>query len=85
MADPPGKSTGADRGSTTPAVWWKNPGFWEKVVGLLFTALAISLGAPFWFDMLNRVVSIRAAGRAPDEKPKSPQGQPKRAAEDTPK
>lgn len=57
---------------------------WVKLVGLLLTALAISLGAPFWFDLLNKVISVRAAGRAPDEKPKSPQGPPKRIAEETP-
>jgi hypothetical protein len=25
------------------------------------------LGAPFWFDVLNRFVSIRSAGKAPEE------------------
>lgn len=58
--------------------------FWTKVLGLLMTALAISLGAPFWFDLLNKVISIRAAGRSPEEKAKSPAGPPKRAAEHTP-
>jgi hypothetical protein len=62
-----------------------HPGpFWAKVLGLFLTAIAISLGAPFWFDLLNKVISIRAAGRAPNEKPKSPEGPPKRAAEHTP-
>jgi hypothetical protein len=75
--------------------WWygmrpyapfTHPGpFWAKVLGLLLTALAISLGAPFWFDLLNKVISIRAAGRSPEEKPKSPEGGPKRIAERTPK
>jgi hypothetical protein len=37
--------------------------FW----GWLLTAIAASLGAPFWFDMLNKVITIRAAGKAPDE------------------
>jgi len=27
----------------------------------------VSLGAPFWFDTLNRFMNIRNAGRAPDE------------------
>ncbi|MFN2397755.1 MAG: hypothetical protein ABR543_03770 [Gemmatimonadaceae bacterium] len=44
--------------------------------GLLLTAIAISLGAPFWFDVLNKFVNIRAAGRAPEEKPKSPEVKP---------
>ena len=58
---------------------------WVKLIGLLLTALAISLGAPFWFDLLNKVISIRAAGRSPEEKPKSPEGGPKRIAERAPK
>lgn len=43
----------------------------QAIPGWLLTAFAISLGAPFWFDMLNKVVSIRSSGRAPDEKPKA--------------
>jgi hypothetical protein len=41
-------------------------------LGWLVTMLAISLGAPFWFDILNKIVSIRSAGKAPEEKPKPP-------------
>jgi len=44
--------------------------------GILLTTLAVSLGAPFWFDLLNKVVTIRGAGRAPEEKPKSPEAAP---------
>lgn len=36
-----------------------------KIVGLLFTMIAVSLGAPFWFDLLNRLVNLRAVGNAP--------------------
>jgi len=43
----------------------------SKVLGLLLTAGAASLGAPFWFDMLNKVVSVRSAGKAPDQRSKS--------------
>lgn len=39
-----------------------------KLAGLLLTALAVSLGAPFWFDTLNKLVSIRAVGKSPNEK-----------------
>jgi hypothetical protein len=52
-----------------------------KALGLLMTALAISMGAPFWFDTLNKVISIRGAGRSPAERAKSPEGPAKRAAE----
>jgi hypothetical protein len=44
----------------------------QKALGLLATALAASLGAPFWFDILNMFMSVRAAGKAPEEKPKEP-------------
>lgn len=33
-----------------------------KLAGLIVSAGAISLGAPFWFDLLKRVVAIRAVG-----------------------
>jgi len=34
-------------------------------LGWLITALAISLGAPFWFDLLGTFTNIRAAGPTP--------------------
>ena len=42
-------------------------GFWLlfHAGGWLVTALAVSLGAPFWFDTLNRFINIRAAGPPP--------------------
>lgn len=44
--------------------------WWSAIFGWLLTGLAASMGAPFWFDMLNRFINIRAAGRSPDEDPK---------------
>lgn len=44
----------------------------QHCIGWLLTALAATLGAPFWFDTLNRIISIRATGKAPEEDPKSP-------------
>lgn len=40
------------------------------VPGWILTMIAVSLGAPFWFDILNRVMNIRAAGKSPAEPPK---------------
>jgi hypothetical protein len=37
-----------------------------KVLGWLVTGLAVSLGAPFWFDLLNRLVDLRGAGKRPE-------------------
>lgn len=36
-----------------------------KFMGLLISALAASLGAPFWFQLLNKVVDLRATGKQP--------------------
>jgi hypothetical protein len=33
--------------------------------GWILTMVALSLGAPFWFDMLNKVVNFRATGQRP--------------------
>lgn len=36
------------------------------LVGWLITALAGMLGAPFWFDLLNKLINIRNAGPKPE-------------------
>ncbi|HET9624755.1 MAG TPA: hypothetical protein VFP84_25485 [Kofleriaceae bacterium] len=36
-----------------------------KLAGCFMTALAVSLGAPFWFDLLGRLVNLRATGDKP--------------------
>ncbi|OYU98086.1 MAG: hypothetical protein CFE45_17860 [Burkholderiales bacterium PBB5] len=40
----------------------------HKLVGLLLSALAIALGAPFWFDLLKGLISVRAVGKSLTEK-----------------
>lgn len=43
-----------------------DPWFWPfKILGWLVMAFAISMGAPFWFDLLRKMVNIRAAGTVP--------------------
>lgn len=44
-------------------------GWLQILVGYLMTALAMALGAPFWFDVLNRLMVIRATVK-PHEKSK---------------
>jgi hypothetical protein len=39
----------------------------SKVLGFILTALAISMGAPFWFDLLKKLVNIRSSGSRPYE------------------
>jgi hypothetical protein len=38
-----------------------------KILGLSISALAVSLGAPFWFDVLSKITNIRAAGITPQQ------------------
>lgn len=38
----------------------------SKLLGLIVTVVALSLGAPFWFDTLSRLTNVRAAGNKPD-------------------
>lgn len=46
-----------------PALWWL-----LKFIGIILTTLAISQGAPFWFDLLQKAVNLRLSGDAPEEK-----------------
>lgn len=38
-----------------------------KALGWIITAIAISLGAPFWFDLLKKIVNLRSSGNKPSE------------------
>ena len=71
-------------------VSWPQPGQWmtgENLVagvmalaGWALTIFAISLGAPFWFDVLNKVIVVRATvkptEKSPNEPSKDASGQP---------
>lgn len=50
-----------------PRRWPGNhPGaLFAKLLGLAFTTGALSLGAPFWFDVLNKVARLRSSGDRP--------------------
>jgi hypothetical protein len=43
-----------------------------KLLGWLLTAAAISLGAPFWFDVLNRFMVVRATVKPREKSPEEP-------------
>jgi hypothetical protein len=38
------------------------------VIGWILTALALSLGSTFWFDLLKRILKVRSSGINPDDK-----------------
>jgi hypothetical protein len=42
-------------------------GWLQKFLGLLITGLAAAQGAPFWFDVLKKVVNVRSSGINPSE------------------
>lgn len=37
-----------------------------SILGDLITAIAFAMGAPFWFDLLGKVINVRMAGAKPD-------------------
>jgi hypothetical protein len=41
----------------------------DHLFGWLLTALALSLGAPFWFDILNKVIVIRSTVKPKEKSP----------------
>lgn len=50
-----------------PIGWTGDPAWkgWLAFFGWLGTALAVTLGAPFWFDILKRFINLRGAERKP--------------------
>jgi hypothetical protein len=52
---------------------WRQSWSWLTPLGWLLTILAVSMGAPFWFDMLNKIMNVRFAGKSPDERAKVPE------------
>ena len=58
-----------DRLRPLPLGWTRWPGgldwLW-KILGIAATTIALTLGAPFWFDLLTQFVNLR--GSKPDEK-----------------
>ncbi|MGH9962120.1 MAG: hypothetical protein ACREBC_34160, partial [Pyrinomonadaceae bacterium] len=47
---------------------WADQIYWHWL-GWVLTALAISLGAPFWFDLLNKFIVIRSAVKPHEKSP----------------
>jgi hypothetical protein len=54
---------------TPSEVKFKN-GILISLPGWLVTAMAASLGAPFWFDILNKLVNLRVGGKPPEQSKK---------------
>lgn len=41
-----------------------------KILGLVITCFALQLGSSYWFDLLNKVVNMRATGKKPNQEKK---------------
>lgn len=56
----------AEPGSSDPRRVPQGGGPWVlKIFGLSLTAFAASLGAPFWFDLLSKFMTVRSGGDQP--------------------
>ncbi|HEY9640758.1 MAG TPA: hypothetical protein V6C57_09755 [Coleofasciculaceae cyanobacterium] len=47
--------------------YWSIP-FLQRLIGWLVTGIALSMGASFWYDLLQRVMHVRTTGEKPDKK-----------------
>ncbi len=43
--------------------------FWAGILGWLITAFAVTLGAPFWFDVLNKFMVVRSTVKPHEKSP----------------
>ncbi|MDB5027834.1 MAG: hypothetical protein JWO66_1523 [Candidatus Eremiobacteraeota bacterium] len=75
------KPTGANDSSNKAFTDWKLdwrrvpdsfPEWLVKIFGLLLTAAAVSLGAPFWFDVLNKFMVVRSTIKPKEKSPEEP-------------
>jgi hypothetical protein len=60
-----------------PIGWWAPetpPLDFARCAGLFLSWAALSLGGPFWFDVLNKLVNLRHTGLPPDENPRGKAG-----------
>ncbi|OWV85567.1 hypothetical protein ATY78_25400 [Rhizobium sp. R635] len=56
-----------DSSRNLTAILHDMPLMFSKIIGWLFTAVALSLGAPFWFDTLSKFMNVRGAGKKPEK------------------
>lgn len=52
-------------------IGWPDPAFGDqwfmRVLGWFITGFAISLGAPFWFDLLSKIMTVRGTMKPPPQ------------------
>ncbi|MEO0769107.1 MAG: hypothetical protein AAFY72_06680 [Cyanobacteria bacterium J06649_4] len=62
---PIGRSEKVLKAQQESAENWPIPFIPQRMIGWSITALAVSMGASFWFDLLRKVTSVRASGNPP--------------------
>ena len=70
------KATGEVTALKLPFLWGEgnDPGTMsliDNALGWFLTVVAISLGAPFWFDALGKLANLRMAGKKPEKEPQT--------------
>jgi len=74
--DPMNCVTASIRAANMPPIGWARDGVRDargssgwllKVLGILISSVAVAMGAPFWFDLLNKFVNLRLTGSPPPD------------------
>lgn len=69
-------ATDSIRAAEVPPIGWAHDGVrnvpagWEwlwKILGILISSVAVAMGAPFWFGLLNKLVNLRFTGNPPPD------------------
>lgn len=64
------------RAANMPPIGWagdgvralpESSGWLWKILGILISSVAVAMGAPFWFDLLNKFVNLRLTGSPPPD------------------
>ncbi|HEY4086088.1 MAG TPA: hypothetical protein VGM43_09125 [Bryobacteraceae bacterium] len=66
---PLGWTTSASSSHRVPQTWRE---WLVKMLGLILTTFAISLGGPFWFDLLNQFMVVRSTIKPQEKSPVEP-------------
>lgn len=62
---PIGRSPAVIAAQQAAEATWPIPFIPQRVIGWSITALALSMGASFWFDLLRKVMAVRSSGNKP--------------------
>ena len=52
-------------GQSKPTNWWE---WLSKIVGWLLTGVAVTMGAPFWFEMLRKLLALKGSSSGDSDK-----------------